>query len=479
MSGKPRLLDLFCGAGGCTKGYQRAGFHVTGVDLNPQPRYCGEVFFQADALEFLRDHGREFDAIHASPPCQGYSRMPRRGREYPMLIESVRSALELAGAPWVIENVVGAPLRDPVTLCGWTFGLKTYRHRLFESSVTLTAPAHIRHPEACPRAGRRGIAEGGFISVCGHISQVRYARRVMQIDWMSRDELAQAIPPAYTEYIGHQLMDALEARGLADMSEALTVEPGLNEFVLKVAASKKPLSRKDHEKAAHLFRACGTLKRYLALAIVRGHARVTLEDRQLFDIMCIDTLGENPDWVLRLAKTAELEVEMFGPLTADPDRIEQSIPEGQAQALLALETPEQRKTAYERVLAIKGTGAGLVAETKHVVAQIKGKKYLDERPPMQPVHDPTAPQDPPALPQIATESAPEPEKVLEPVIEVLAPETGAEEAETRPFKEWEESLLVLLKWVRSGRVSGHATVEQRKQVSGDVWAAAVWAAEGR
>lgn len=196
---RPRLLDLFCGAGGCAKGYQRAGFTVVGVDHRPQPHYCGDAFVRADALEFLEQQGAAFDAIHASPPCQAYSASTRglrsRGRAYPDLIGPLRATLQGLGRPYVIENVVGAPLRDPVLLCGSMFGLGTYRHRLFEASFPVEPPPHYWH------------ADGERMYVVGHFSDVPAARRAMGIEWMVRDELAQAIPPAYTEWLGRALRD--------------------------------------------------------------------------------------------------------------------------------------------------------------------------------------------------------------------------------------------------------------------------------
>ena len=137
---KPRLLDLFCGAGGAGMGYHRAGFDVVGVDLNPQPRYPFE-FHQADALDYAREHGREFDAIHASPPCQAYSLASRqwriRGRKYPVLIAKTRELLNAMAKPFVIENVPGAPLINPTVLYGTMFGLMTMRPRLFETSFAI------------------------------------------------------------------------------------------------------------------------------------------------------------------------------------------------------------------------------------------------------------------------------------------------------------------------------------------------------
>jgi DNA (cytosine-5)-methyltransferase 1 len=204
----PRLLDLFCGAGGASAGYVMAGYEVVGVDLNPQPNYPFH-FLQADALRSLCDNGllREFDAIHASPPCQGYSAMsncrPGVAAKYPRLIEPVRLALEQIGLPYVIENVPGAPLIDPVVLCGQMFGLELYRHRLFESNVPLKAPEHPAHVIPASKAGH--WKPGTIMSVAGHAAPIAHARKIMGIDWCSRDELAEAIPPAYTEWIGRQL----------------------------------------------------------------------------------------------------------------------------------------------------------------------------------------------------------------------------------------------------------------------------------
>lgn len=209
MAVKPRLLDLFCGGGGCTKGYQRAGFYVVGVDIKPQPRYCGEEFVQGDALEYLAQHGHEFDAIHASPPCQGYSRTRNlQGNEHPLLVEDVRRLLLATGKPYVIENVPGAPLRDPVTLVGSMFGLRTMRPRLFECSFDV--PFVLAPPPAAKHAkmGRPPQA-GEYVHVVGHMSNVPYCREAMGIDWMTQSELAEAIPPAYSEWIGKHLMHAV------------------------------------------------------------------------------------------------------------------------------------------------------------------------------------------------------------------------------------------------------------------------------
>lgn len=209
---KPRLLDLFCCAGGAGAGYAKAGFDVVGVDLHPQPRYPFE-FHQADAMTFDLSG---FDAIHASPPCQAYTVLG--GREdlshYPDLVDAVRERLQASGVPWIIENVPGAPLRNPITLCGAMFGLRSYRHRLFESSVQLLAPPHPTHAVRVNRRGenrREHWQNGGFMTITGDVG-VYCGPEAMGIDWMSGNELSQAIPPAYTEYLGRQLMAALMTR---------------------------------------------------------------------------------------------------------------------------------------------------------------------------------------------------------------------------------------------------------------------------
>lgn len=200
-----RILDLFCGAGGAAMGYHRAfpDAEIVGVDINPQPRYPFE-FVQGDAATYPLDG---FDLIHASPPCQRFSAMtacrPGLGEEYPNLIAPIRDRLVASGAPWAIENVPGSPLVNPITLCGHMFGLRLYRHRLFEVSFPLWAPPHLRHEVPASRAGH--WRPGTIMSVAGHVSPIAEAKRAMGIDWMNRDELGEAIPPAYTEWIGRQL----------------------------------------------------------------------------------------------------------------------------------------------------------------------------------------------------------------------------------------------------------------------------------
>jgi DNA (cytosine-5)-methyltransferase 1 len=221
---KPRLLDLFCGAGGAAMGYHRAGFEVVGVDINAQPHYPFE-FHQADALTFPLEG---FDAIHASPPCQAYSiTRNAHNREHPDLVPTTLDALTASGLPWVVENVVGAPLPDPLTLCGSMFNLTAddhylgapvwlKRHRLFASSAFLMAPGPCRHLHGVRVGGVYGGAWSKNRTIDPTIKRTGgYAppddvqRVLMGIDWMTRKELNQAIPPAYTEWIGRQLLAAI------------------------------------------------------------------------------------------------------------------------------------------------------------------------------------------------------------------------------------------------------------------------------
>ncbi len=220
---RPLLLDLFCGAGGAAMGYHRAGFDVIGVDIKPQPRYPFR-FEQTDALEFLREgRARLAVAIHASPPCQAYSNAQRiRGREHPDLIAQVRELLHDADIPFVIENVVGAPLIFPIEFCGAMFPpLRVYRHRLFESDVPLFAPAHPEHIAPLRKMGR-APRDGEFMHVVGNFSGVKRAREAMGIDWMTRDELREAIPPIYTEYIGRQLLTHIAIEEARDAEQLHT-----------------------------------------------------------------------------------------------------------------------------------------------------------------------------------------------------------------------------------------------------------------
>lgn len=206
-----RLLDLYCCQGGASHGYALAGFEVVGVDIQPQPKYPYD-FVHSDAIAYLLRMGHTFDAIHASPPCQLHSNAWRiRARDHPDLIEPTRAALKASGKPYVIENVVGAPLLEPVELCGAMFGLHTYRHRIFESNVELTVPAHPPHQQPTVKMGR-ALRDGEFYHAVGNFSNVPYIRRDLGAHWMTRDGLRESIPPAYAQYIGGQLLEHLWAQ---------------------------------------------------------------------------------------------------------------------------------------------------------------------------------------------------------------------------------------------------------------------------
>lgn len=207
-----KLLDLFCKAGGAAMGYYRAGFtEIVGIDIEPQPRYPF-TFIQADALRPPVDLSY-FDVVHASPPCQRYTMAQNAAKNaaaHPDLIPPTREMLIASGRPYVIENVVGAPLLNPATLCGLAFGLKVKRHRLFETPFLLLAPPCPSHDQdyfvifghEC-RNRRSGDA-------AGRKNKIATGRAAMGIDWMTRGELSEAIPPAYTEWIGKQLIEAIK-----------------------------------------------------------------------------------------------------------------------------------------------------------------------------------------------------------------------------------------------------------------------------
>ena len=214
---RPSLLDLFCCAGGAARGYQRAGFYVVGVDIKHQKNYAGDEFYQADALEFLTEHGKQFDATHASPPCQDHTRsFTPYDHGTAHLLPDTRNILSSIGKPWIIENVPGAPMRADFLLCGCMFKLpRLRRQRLFETSwhgFALLPPCH--HPDPIVTVVGHGIPSGSpYLGKVDGKEYSRLARLAMGIDWMNRDELAQAIPPAYTEYLGGQLMNVLGANG--------------------------------------------------------------------------------------------------------------------------------------------------------------------------------------------------------------------------------------------------------------------------
>ncbi len=221
--GKPKLLDLFCGAGGCARGYADAGFEVVGVDIAPQPHYPYE-FHQADALTFPLDG---FDVIHASPVCKGYTILnisPEARAKHQKLIGVVRERLTATKKPYVIENVIGAKkaLQGHLVLCGTMFGLQVERHRIFESSFFLYPPGPCQHRNGCISVHGNSIwdsSQPGTTRKDGRIRPATAAFEVgcqaMGIDWMNRDELAQSVPWKYTRWIGAQLLTALEQEASA------------------------------------------------------------------------------------------------------------------------------------------------------------------------------------------------------------------------------------------------------------------------
>jgi DNA (cytosine-5)-methyltransferase 1 len=212
---RPLLLDLFCGAGGAAMGYHRAGFDVVGVDIEPQPHYPFP-FEQGDAMLMLADWDNfqpplQYDAIHASPPCQAYSQAAmsqrNKGKEYPDLLAPTRDALNGLSVPWVIENVPGAPMRADVKICGCQVGLKLRRVRWFETSwghFDLRSPCHHEGPvvSVVGRGTPSWVREQ-----LGYNPTIADYREAMGIDWMNRNELSQAIPPAYTEMIGLAMLE--------------------------------------------------------------------------------------------------------------------------------------------------------------------------------------------------------------------------------------------------------------------------------
>jgi len=220
---KPRLLDLFCGAGGVSMGYYRAGFEVVGVDIKPQKNYPFE-FHQADALEFPLEG---FDAYHASPPCQGYSTTKNCSevfgfQEHPLYLADVRIMLQRTGKPFVIENVMGAKYKKHSQedglqagfLCGTMFGLPFYRHRLFETNFAWFQPGHPKH--RLKDAGSYGAGVKPCSMTLMHNLKVirESAAKHFETEWMNGDELSEAIPVCYTEYVGKYLMQALKKGGI-------------------------------------------------------------------------------------------------------------------------------------------------------------------------------------------------------------------------------------------------------------------------
>jgi DNA (cytosine-5)-methyltransferase 1 len=214
---KPRLVDLGCRRGGATAGYMAAGFHVTGVDVEPQPGYPGDEFIQADMLTVDLE---PYDVIHASPPCQAYTAMRHMWnarKDHPDILEPVRDRLITSGKPWVIENVPGSPMLPMIMLCGTSFGLGTgefqlRRHRWFQTSGWWALSPPCQHTG--PTIGIYGDhGRGRDLRRRGNLGRyftMAECCEAMGIDWMRRDDLNQAIPPVYTEWIGQQLQSVME-----------------------------------------------------------------------------------------------------------------------------------------------------------------------------------------------------------------------------------------------------------------------------
>lgn len=245
---RPILLDLFCCAGGAARGYDTAGFQVVGVDIDPQPHYpypmlqwnalevldmllAGETLpFGSDMWNLKRIRLSDIAAIHASPPCQGYSvtkSVNKQAGKYPLLIPDVRTRLVVSGKPYVIENVEGAKseMRDYVTLCGSQFGMRgvrngrpTYlqRHRLFESNFRIPDPGPHDHSGYAFTIAGHGAVSKKAQEMFGGSGFTDFARELMGMDWTTRHELAESIPPAYTQYVGAHMMDAIKATGIGE-----------------------------------------------------------------------------------------------------------------------------------------------------------------------------------------------------------------------------------------------------------------------
>jgi DNA (cytosine-5)-methyltransferase 1 len=225
---RPWLLDVYCKAGGAARGYQRAGFHVVGIDHEPQPNYAGDVFIQADAIQFLermvaggtwewKGPGL-FAGVHASPPCQSSSSLRHlwKDRRHPEMIPATRELLVKLGKPYVLENVPGAALVEPFLLCGSMFGngangRQLRRHRLFETSFPVMVPMcqHRGQP-----VGVYGHGGGGAMTRGYKGTKAEY-QEAMEMPWATKAEIAQAIPPSYTEHIGSYLLAAISQKAVA------------------------------------------------------------------------------------------------------------------------------------------------------------------------------------------------------------------------------------------------------------------------
>ncbi|MBE1877841.1 DNA cytosine methyltransferase [Myceligenerans pegani] len=211
---RPRLLDLYCCQGGAAMGYHRAGFDVVGIDSEPQPRYPFE-FVQADALDYASRYAHRFDVVHASPPCHDHSSLRSRAgmQGTGWLLDATLDLLPTLVDTYVVENVMGAPMRADMVLCGGMFGLRVYRHRKFliAGPTLLALPSHPSHRVRTSTKKRRTDWDAGLnISVTGDIG-TSIGGPAMGIDWMTGPGLSQAIPPAYTQFIGTQLAEHLTA----------------------------------------------------------------------------------------------------------------------------------------------------------------------------------------------------------------------------------------------------------------------------
>lgn len=210
---RPVLLDAFCKAGGASFGYAQAGFMVVGIDIEPQPNYLFD-FILGDALEHIACYGQDYQVIHASPPCQAFTRAGKLreaqgGRSStPDILAPTRALLRTSGKPYIIENVEGAPLREPVLLCGSSFGLRVRRHRLFESPLALDGlPCQHKsqgRPVGVYHRMNDSIPSGGRTA-----RTLEEAQHAMGINWMQWSELTQAVPPAYTKWLGRQVWEQL------------------------------------------------------------------------------------------------------------------------------------------------------------------------------------------------------------------------------------------------------------------------------
>jgi len=214
---KPKLLDLYCKAGGSSMGYHRAGFEVTGVDNIYQKRYPFN-FIQADAVDILKDHTflRKFDVIAASPPCQTHSitKFLTKAQGGALsnrknMIPATREGLMMANRPWIMENVEYAPLKNPILVCGSAFGLKVRRHRIFETGEMSLVGTSCYHKEQGRVVGVYGQLRDSIPGGGKTAETVEEAQEAMRIDWMIWSELVEAIPPAYTEFLGKQIIQKL------------------------------------------------------------------------------------------------------------------------------------------------------------------------------------------------------------------------------------------------------------------------------